>query len=69
MSLSRHRVIHLFRRILDSWPDAPAPTFDRSPEDIAADFQASPPRLSPALAARLNAERSRARLTMGAADR
>jgi len=65
MSLSRHRVIHLFRRLLESWPGEP-PSLDRSPEDLAADFQRAPPKLSHRLAARLDAERTRALMTMGA---
>ena len=66
MSLSRHRVIHLFRRLLDSWPDAPARSANRPPEDLAADFQRAPPKLSYRLAARLAEERARALMTMGA---
>jgi len=66
MSLNRHRVIHLFRRLLESWPDAPAISSDRPTEDLAADFQRAPPKLSRRLAARLAEERARALMTMGA---
>ena len=67
MTLRRHRVVHLFRQLLATWPES-SPDAPRSPEDLAADFQRAPPQVSPALAARLAAERGRARQMIGAAE-
>jgi len=68
MNLRRYRVVHLFRQLLATWPDAPSPSVHRSPECLGADFQRAPPQVSPALAARLAAERGHARQMIGAVE-
>ena len=63
----RERVATLFQQLMASiWRDTPARTAPRAPEYLAADFQRAPPQVSPALAARLAAERGHARQMIGA---
>jgi len=65
----RERVAALFRELMASiWRDTPARSAPRTSEDLAGDFQRAPPQVSPALAARLNAERGHARQMIGASD-